>query len=268
MIFLIAISLAIIFAQLGCVILWQRYTYFGDGLVHACIFSGSLSLLFSLSPIFSIAITAILYGSLVNFISKRSETNIAINLSSSMMLALALIVNSLFGDINSLNQLLVGDMLFTNMDDLKILAIIATITSLLIGLYYKKIILLSLSPELAQIHGINIKRYKWVIFLAIGLIITTAIPMVGGLLCTAMLIIPAATARLISASPKQMIILSMIIAGTTNIIGVAIAFQYNLPISPIILMVASICYLALYTTKINNSTLANMRSRIRNNPKL
>lgn len=268
MIFCIAILLAIIFAQLGCVILWQRYTYFGDGLVHACIFSGSLSLLFSLSPIITIAITAILYGALVNYISRRSETNIAINLSSSMMLALALIVNSLFGDINSLNQLLVGDMLFTNIEDVKILMIIATITAIVMSVFYKKIILLSLSPELAQIHGINIKRYKWAIFITIGLIITTTIPMVGGLLCTAMLIIPAATARLLSASPKQMILLSIVIAGMTNIVGVILAFQFNLPISPIILIVASALYLTLYTTKINNNSLANLRSRIRHNPKL
>lgn len=261
MIIAAALLIAIIFAELGCVILWQRYAYFGDGLVHACVFSSSLSLLCGLSPLITVAITAVLYSTIVQFISKHSEHNVAISIASGILLAMALIINSIFGDLNSLNQLLVGDILFTNDQDVISLAIICTLTTILLLLFLRKIILISLSPELAQINGINTKNYKLVIFALMGIIITVILPIVGGLLCTALLILPAAIARLVSHSPKQMILLSIITAIIINMGGLYIAFAYNMPVSPAILIVGSILYIILHMDRATKGLSTHLFNR-------
>lgn len=245
---LVALCLAILLSELGCIVLWQRYAYFGDGLAHACILSGSINMLFAVPAPLAVAITALLYSTLVKLLSRKAEQNIAVNISANMMLAVALLLNSKFGNASSINTLLLGDILLVTEYDLYLLIAITLIIGILLKLYLPNLILFSFNKELAQIYGINVKLYETTILAILALSITLIIPICGGLLCTAMLVLPAATARMLSTSPQKMIVISTILSTIANIAGILSAVYLDLPISPAIVVIGAVLYCVLNLT--------------------
>jgi zinc transport system permease protein len=250
-IILISILISLIFAPLGCVSLWKRYTYFGDGLSHASLLSGSISIIADIPIIYSGLLLAIIFAVFVFKLKNISGSNAVISLISSFMLAIAFILASITTSQVNINHLLFGDIISASLDDLITLSVLLVVVGCFYIIFYSRILLIVLNRDIAQVRGINVKMIELLFLIILSLAVFLTIKIVGALLVTSILIIPAMAARIIAMTPLQMIIIAVGFALASNLFGLYVSFHLDIPTMPIIIIINVMIYFLLYIFKIS-----------------
>ena len=123
---------------------------------------------------------------------------------------------------------------------------------LVLKLIWKPLFASTVNYELAEAEGLNPDRAKAVFTILMAAIIAISIKMVGLLLITGMLIIPAAMARNVSDNPKKMVLFSIIGGLLSVIIGLFSSLEFNTASGPSIIT-ASLILFVLSLLKIKQS---------------
>ena len=143
-------------------------------------------------------------------------------------LAIGLVVIGLLATIRfDLMGLLFGDILAVNVNDITVVWIGGAIILLVLKIIWKPLFASTVNYELAEAEGMNPEKYNAIFTILLAAIIAISIKMVGLLLITGMLIIPAAMARNISDNPNQMVIFSVIGGLLSVIIGLFASLEFN-----------------------------------------
>ena len=251
-IILTSILISLIFAPLGCIVLWKKYIYFGDGLSHASLLAVSITIISSIPLVYSGLIVALLFAISIFKLKAISENNAIISLVSSFMLSVSLIIMYISPNKINIHSLLLGDIISTSIEDIATLCVIFILVSGFIFIFYNKIILIVLHRDLAKIRGLKVDMIELVFLILLSFSIFSTIRIVGSLLVTSMLLIPALSAKLFAQTPIQMILYSIIIAVISNLIGLFTAFYFDVPITPIIIIIGVIIYFLIYVISIRN----------------
>ncbi|XVN40877.1 MAG: metal ABC transporter permease [Rickettsia endosymbiont of Argas persicus] len=251
LIILALILISCIFAPLGCIALWKRYIYFGDGLAHSSFLAASISIIAHFPLIYSGIIVAILFSVFVFIFQNNSEKNAVINLISSFMLAIALIINYFSSTQNNIVNLLFGDILSVSFNDLAILVImLVTIISFTIY-FYNQILLIIINRDIAVIKNIKVNVIELIFLLLLSLSVFSAIKIVGVLMVTAVLLIPVMIARFIANSPAMMIAIAILISLFINFCAATASFYFDLPLTPLFIIIGSFIYGVLYLKRLS-----------------
>jgi zinc transport system permease protein len=255
--------ISFIFAPLGCISLWKKYTYFGDGLAHASLLAGTISIIIQLPIFYAGSIVAIVFAILVFVFQNKSDSNAIILLISSCMLALALVVGYMNPLQVNITNLLFGDILSASYNDMIALSIMLIIILLFIWHFYEQIVLTLINRDIARIRRVKVRAIELAFLALLSLSVFCTIKIVGSLLVTSILLAPAMTARLISSYPAQMIIISILISLAINLVSIVISFHYDIPITPIITIINSIIYGLIYSGSYYKRILDNNSSPVR-----
>ena len=148
--------------------------------------------------------------------------------------------------------LLFGDILAVTVNDLIIIWVGGALILLVLKLIWKPLFASTVNYELAEAEGLNPDRAKAVFTILMAAIIAISIKMVGLLLITGMLIIPAAMARNVSDNPKKMVLFSIIGGLLSVIIGLFSSLEFNTASGPSIIT-ASLILFVLSLLKIKQS---------------
>ena len=139
--------------------------------------------------------------------------------------------------------LLFGDILAVNTNDLLIIWVGGPIILITLKLIWKSLFASTVNYELAEAEGLNPDRAKAVFTILMAAIIAISIKMVGLLLITGMLIIPAAMARNISDSPQKMVFYSIIGGLLSVVLGLFSSLEFNTPSGPSIIAAALVLFI-------------------------
>ena len=148
--------------------------------------------------------------------------------------------------------LLFGDILAVTVKDLTIIWFGGALILLVLKLIWKPLFASTVNYELAEAEGLNPDRAKAIFTVLMAAIIAISIKMIGLLLITGMLIIPAAMSRNISDSPQKMVLFSIIGGLLSVIIGLFSSLEFNTPSGPSIIA-ASLVLFILSLLKIKQS---------------
>ena len=152
--------------------------------------------------------------------------------------------------------LLFGDILAVNVNDIAVVWIGGAIILMVLKLIWKPLFASTVNYELAEAEGMNPEKYNAIFTILLAAIIAISIKMVGLLLITGMLIIPAAMARNLSDNPNQMVIFSIIGGLLSVIIGLFASLEINTPSGPSIITTGLILFI-LSLTKIKKKSQLN-----------
>lgn len=244
--FLLKPLLALLFITISCsvlgvFVLWKKLAYFGDGLSHSILLGFVLGVAFDVNQIVALAGFSLFFAFLVNFASQNSyfskDTIIAI--SSYFCISTAIILNDVLGKNLNLGAYVFGDILTVGNQEIYALAIVSIVAIIYSTFAFKRVLLINIHSDLAKIDGIKTQFWKLSFLILLALTISFSVKIVGIFLMTALLILPAAIARIFSSSAKQMMILSLIIGLITALTSFKIADTYDLTISSSI--IASFC---------------------------
>jgi zinc transport system permease protein len=253
----VSILIGLIFAPLGCLVLWKRYVYFGDGLAHASMLAGIVSVMAGIPIFYAGILSTCIFAFTIFKLKNNSGNNAAIGLTASMMIATSLVLSySSAGQIN-ITKYLVGDIITASNQDITTLFCILTIVTLFFVLSYKDLILIILSKDVAGARGVKVK-YLDLAFLAIlSFSVLSTIKIVGALLVTSIILIPAMTARIIAKSPLSMIGFAVFFALLMNFFGIILSFYADIPFAPVIILCGGVMYVGVLCASYCMSKLVN-----------
>ncbi len=238
------IALALVVGPLGSVVVWRRMAYFGDTLAHAALLGVALAIAAEQLPMAGVSLVGVLIAVLLFWLEKQGNlsTDTLLGILSHSALALGLIVLSVIqaqGFNINLMSYLFGDLLAVGVFDLVLMYASVVIILLIFSQILSPLISISVNEELARIDGIAVEKIRFIFMILLALVIAVALKVVGILLITALLIIPAATARLYSKSPKQMVLLSVLMAIAAVVSGIFVSLGWDFPTGPAIVVSAS-----------------------------
>lgn len=237
--FAVGIGIALIAGPLGAFAVWRRMSYFGDTLAHSALIGVALGLFLEINITLAIVIACSLIAVLLVVMEKRKNlsTDTLLGVLSHGSLAVGLISVSLYSDTRvNLYGYLFGDFLTVTLQEVFVIyAAIAVITCLLIALW-KPLLMLAVDEGLASVEGHNTQLLKIILMLMMACLIALAMKIVGVMLITALLIIPAATARRFSTSPEAMALIASLIGAVSVSLGLYGSYLWDVPAGPSVVL--------------------------------
>jgi zinc transport system permease protein len=238
-------GLALTTGPLGCFIVWRRMAYFGDTMAHSALLGVALSLLFNLNIMIAVFVVAASV-SLLLLLLQRSGTLSAdalLGILSHASLSVGLVILAFMTWVRvDLVSFLFGDILAVGEGDIHIIWGGGILVLLTLVYLWKPLIAATVSEDLAEAEGLNPKRARLIFMLLLALVIAIAMKIVGILLITSLLIIPAAAARRFSVSPEIMAVLSGLIGVVAVVGGLYGSLTFDTPSGPSIVVAALILF--------------------------
>jgi zinc transport system permease protein len=224
--FIISIIIAILSSILSIFIVLKKISLIGDGLSHTAFGGLALGYYLSVFPLWIAGITVVLGSIGINkaLRSTKISGDAAVAVFLQLGLAGGITLLSLargFG-IN-LESLLFGSILIVNFDQIITAAVVAAVTLSIIFLFFKELVYITFDETQARAAGIKTWVFDYLLSILSGIVVIIAIPVVGVLLISALLVLPALISTQVTKSFKQTVILSPIIGLITVIIGILIS---------------------------------------------
>jgi zinc transport system permease protein len=243
---LAGVGLALTTGPLGCFVIWRRMAYFGDTMAHSALLGVALSLLFSLNLMVSVFLVAAIVSLLLLVLQKRQalSADALLGILSHSTLAIGLVLVAFMSWVRiDLIAFLFGDILAVTTTDIAIVWGGGAVVLALIACLWRPLLAATVNAELAEAEGLHPERARLAFMLLMALVIAIAMKIVGIMLITSLLIIPAAAARRFSATPEVMAILASLIGVVAVVIGLFGSLTYDTPSGPSIVVAALILFL-------------------------
>jgi zinc transport system permease protein len=240
-------------APIGCLMVWQRLAFLSDTLGHAAVLGVGFGLLLQLPPMVGVLgvvlLIVISLSQVVNFNNALSETTLAI--ISNTGLAAGLIILGLLPDNTvSVEAILFGDLLSVTLTDLGMILITTLVLVFLLKQHWRSFVAVSVSREIAQAEGIQVRKVQLLMYLMIALLVAVMMKVMGVLLIAAMLVIPTSAARMLSSSPERMVVFSALYGLVALAGGIFSSFQLDWQTGPsIVLSATSLLLVTLFIVR-------------------
>lgn len=240
---------------LGSFAINRNMGFMADAMAHATmpIIAVGVFLGFSISALGAPA--AILVALFLGFIIKNTnigeDTSIGIIFSS--FFALGFILIAVLDVSINLEDLLFGQILAVSNFDVIIIFILFIIVATIFTVFYKQLLFYSFDPVGAQIRGLNTSFLNYLFLIMLSLAIIGSLQTVGIILVLSMLIIPAASAKLVTKSFNRSILIGVIFGVIASVSGLLLSYYFNLPSGPSMSLVATgIFILSFIVSKLRN----------------
>ena len=250
--------LALLSAPLGCLVLWRRMAFFADALAHGTLLGVALAVWWQLPMGIGIAmVSVVVVLGLVLIDDERLPADAVLAVVAVSLLCLGLLALTQLTDQQAnVSGFLFGNLLELAWADLPLLAASVLIGLGLLAYIWPAQIKLATHEALAHIQGINPTRQRLFFMGVLAGFCAIALQAVGSLLISGLLVLPALTARLYSASPKQMVIIALIVAQLGVTLGVWGSIWLDIQTGlTIVLVLAILFFAALIVSKLTTSKL-------------
>ena len=240
------VGIAIVAGPLGCLVIWRRLSYFGDTLSHSALLGVTLAYSFSLNIAFSVFVISAVVALLL--VSLQKSTKLAgdslLGLLAHSTLAIGLVLIGFLSYIRfDLMGLLFGDILAVTTADIGLVWIGGSIILIILYFIWKSLFSATVNYDLSAAEGMRPEVSNFIFTLLLAGVIALSIKMIGALLITGLLLIPAAIARNISNSPRQMIVIAILSGILSVVVGLFASLEINTSSGPSIIVVALILFI-------------------------
>jgi zinc transport system permease protein len=248
------IIIALIAPVIGIFLVLKRYSLIAETLSHVSLAGIAIGLLLKINPLITSIIAAIFSSFAIEKlrISKKvyGESALAIFLSGS--LAFAIIIISLAKGFNVyLFNYLFGSIVTVTQSDILFIAVLGAIVLLTVMLFYKEFMYITFDEEAAKVSGIPVRLLNIVLIILAGLTVSLAIPIVGVLLISALIVIPVITALQYKRGFLETIIIAEIISVFSVVAGIILSFYLNISSGGTIVVISLMLFILTLFLKRN-----------------
>ncbi|MBD1214334.1 MAG: metal ABC transporter permease [Dolichospermum circinale Clear-D4] len=245
-----AVLMGILGGLLGSFVTLRQLSFFSHAVGHAALVGVALGVLLNTNPTWMLLPFTLIFGVVVLYLIDKtdlaSDSVLSIVLSGS--LAIGVILTSFIrGYRGNLMGVLFGDILAIDNTDLILTLLVLVSSSIFLLSTLQQQILLTLNPDVAQVQGVPVQIYRYGFVILLSLAVAVAIKAVGVLLVNAFLVIPAATAKLMSYHFSRFLILSVVVGSSSSIAGMMVSGLFNLASGPSIVFVQFLLFVVVFT---------------------
>jgi len=243
---LAGVGLALVAGPLGCFVVWRRMAYFGDTMAHSALLGVALSLVMEINLMAGVFLVATLASLALLFLERRGSlsTDALLGILSHSTLALGLVMVAFMTWVRvDLMGFLFGDILAVSKLDIAFIYGGGAIVLALLVLLWRPLLAATVNTDIARAEGLNPEHSRVIFMLLMAAVIAIAMKIVGILLITSLLIIPAATARRFSSGPEMMAVLASAIGALAVLGGLFGSLEFDTPSGPSIVVAALVLFL-------------------------
>mgnify|MGYP001166260829 CR=1 FL=1 len=240
------IGVALVAGPLGCFIIWRRLAYFGDTLSHSALLGVALALLFELNVTFAVFAISLVVSMLLMLLQRRAtlSSDTLLGLLAHSALAVGLVVLAFMTWVRvDLMGFLFGDVLAVTPFDLSVIWGGGVLVLTTLARIWHPLFAATVNYEITTAEGVRPDIANIIFMILMAAVIAVSMKIVGVLLITALLIIPAVTARRFSTSPEQMAFISAIVGVLSVWLGLLGSLEWDTPAGPSIVVAALICFI-------------------------
>jgi ABC-type Mn2+/Zn2+ transport system permease subunit len=237
---LLAGVMAIAAGLMGAYALMRRMTLAADALSHVALPGIAVALILGASPLAG-AIVALLLGAVLIWTLGR-RAHLATEAIIGVVFSAALAVGALLATGDELAEALFGTTTALSVGEIGV-GFAGAVCIIAFAVFVRdRLVVMFVSPDIARTAGINVARLDLIYLLAFAVTVGLGLRYLGVLLMGSLLIVPAATARLVAGSLKQMLMLSAGIALGVTVAGIQLAARLHRPSGPLVVIVATVCF--------------------------
>jgi zinc transport system permease protein len=240
------VGVALVAGPLGCFIVWRRLAYFGDTLSHSALLGVALALILQVNITAAVfAVSALVALSLLGLQRRASlSSDSLLGLLAHSSLALGLVALAFLPSVRvDLMGFLFGDILAVSIPDLAVIYLGGAAVALVLAFVWRPLFAATVNYELAEAEGMRPDRANVIFMLLMATVIAISMKIVGVLLITALLIIPAATARRVALGPEAMALIAALLGVVSVVAGLFGSLEWDTPSGPSIVVAALILFL-------------------------
>lgn len=239
---LISLSLGLSLPLIGVFVILRREALLSDAVSHIILLGIALAITFKINVLFGILAFALLAGLAISLI--KGKANLSLDAIIGVFFTTSLALGSLLIPSEELLETFLGNIEKLTRGDVLISTVLAVIIIVSLLVKFRDFAFVSFAPDLAKVDKLNVKKYEMFFVLLLSLGVAMGIKLMGTLLVSALIIIPAATAKIFSVQIRTMTGWSMIFGLLSVLLGLATTTTLSSPPGPTIILVsASIFFL-------------------------
>jgi zinc transport system permease protein len=238
-------GIALVAGPLGCFVVWRRMAYFGDSLAHSALLGIALALFFNINIHLGMIAVGVVFAVMLVFLQQQQllTTDTLLGILSHTALAAGIIAFSLIATIRmELFGFLFGDILTVSIRDLYWIYAGGTLILITLIMLWKPLVLMAINDDLAAAEGVKVFYVNFILMLLFAIVVAIAMRIIGVLLITALLVIPAASARQVAHSPEKMALLTVLFGAIATCLGIFASMLWDVPSGPAIILVTSLLF--------------------------
>ena len=248
------ICVSIIAGGLGCFVVWKKMAYFGDSLSHSSLLGIAIGISLGLNFTIGTFITCIIFASLLTYLQNKNilSNDTLLGILAHAALSIGIIAISISNQYVNLDAYLFGDILTVTEPETYWFISAAVLVFIILYIIWEKLVLMTIDENIAKSEGINTSLVHSIFLILLVIFVATCVKVVGILLITSMLIIPAAASRQITNSPTKMAFGSGLIAIASVFIGIFSSIIFDIPTGPSIIAILTIIFILTLPLKRNS----------------
>tara|TARA_B110000014_G_scaffold59936_1_gene40511 strand:+ start:881 stop:1678 length:798 start_codon:yes stop_codon:yes gene_type:complete len=241
------VGIAIIAGAIGCFVVWRKMAYFGDSLAHSALLGVALGLVMGISTNLGTIIICSIFAVVLIWLQQKKilATDTLLGILAHSALSAGMVTLSLLEKSIDLHSYLFGDILAVTSAEIYFILFGGFFVLIFLYFNWSSFVLMTIDEKLARAEGINIVFYQLLIMLLMTVVVAVSFKIVGLLLITSLLIIPAAAARQLAKSPEKMAAISSLLAVLSVAIGVYSSLYLDTPSGPSIVVASTIIFITI-----------------------
>jgi len=247
-----AVLVALVCASVGVFVVLRGLAFLGDAIAHAAFPGVVIAFLLKINIVIGGSIAAVASALAIGAVARRSglKEDTAIGVVFSGMFAVGIVLfSSIRTYTGDLLGILFGDVLGVSADQLVLAAITAAVVLVALWVIWRQLVFVSFDPIGAAAAGLNTLRYDTLLLGLIGLSIAVSVQIVGVVLVVAMLVTPAATARLLAQDLRGLVVGALVVAVASSIAGIWLSYYVNAASGGTIVLVATTLFGLVWTVR-------------------
>lgn len=249
--FMAGIIISILIPCVGLVLVLKRYAMLGDALSHSALAGVCAGLIVGWSPTFGAIIACVVATIIVSYMGKRIRNNkeIAIALIMSLGIGLSGVLTGFISSSVNISSFLFGSIVAVTSNDFYMILVLAIIVLIIFVKYYYALMFYAYSEEDAKQAGVHMRYIDTLFTIMIGVTISISARIVGALIISSMLVIPAACGMLLGKSYRGALLYAIALSVIVMITGLVLSYYIGLKPGGTIVVVSCIIYMLLLCCK-------------------
>jgi ABC-type Mn2+/Zn2+ transport system permease subunit len=235
---------------LGVFVVLRGMSYIGHGLSHAVFGGAAASAVMQLNYFVGAGIWGVASGVIIGRIARRRliGADAAIGVVTTASFALGLALLNRFGQAKkSIEAVLFGSVLGVRTVDIAAVGLVTVLTIVVVVLLYRRLLFATFDPDVAEVSGVKVAWIEALLMVLLSLTILVTMRVIGTLLISALLVIPASVARMTTNSFARMLWISPVVGALSGFLGMNLAYHLDTSASATIILVATAMFIVVYT---------------------
>ena len=229
---------------LSTFVVLRRMSYIGHGLAHSVLGGVAVGLAFGVDLYVGAIVATVASALLIDAVARQRglHADAAIGIVTTSIFAIGIAVLAVVPTRLNVEAVLFGKLLGVDRTDLWVATGVGVLFTAVLFLLYKPLVFATFDAEVARAHGVRASGIELAFSLITAAVVVASVRVLGVLLIAAAVVIPGATARLVTRSIGAMLVVSTALGVAAAVVGLYVSFYLDVPSGPSIVLTGSLVF--------------------------